>query len=46
MNIETNMIQEKFNELERLKNSTVKISKAEYEQMIEHYNQKIKEYGV
>lgn len=38
--------EEKFNELERLKNSTVKISKAEYEQMIEHYNQKIKEYGV
>lgn len=38
--------EEKFNELEQLKNSTVKISKAEYEQMIEHYNQKIKEYGV
>ena len=38
--------EEKFDELERLKNSTVKISKAEYEQMIEHYNQKIKEYGV
>jgi hypothetical protein len=38
--------EEKFNELERLKNSTVKINKAEYEQMIEHYNQKIKEYGV
>ncbi|MEY2867760.1 MAG: hypothetical protein RIR01_160 [Bacteroidota bacterium] len=38
--------EEKFNELERLKNSTVKISKTEYEQMIEHYNQKIKEYGV
>ena len=38
--------EEKFNELERLKNSTVKISKVEYEQMIEHYNQKIKEYGL
>jgi len=38
--------EKKFDELERLKNSTVKISKAEYEQMIEHYNQKIKEYGV
>ena len=38
--------EEKFNELEQLKNSTVKISKAEYEQMIEHYNQKIKEYGL
>lgn len=38
--------EEKFNELEQLKNSTVKISKAEYEQMIEHYNQKIKKYGV
>ena len=38
--------EEKFDELERLKNSTVKISKAEYEQMIEHYNQKIKEYGI
>lgn len=38
--------EEKFNELEQLKNSTAKISKAEYEQMIEHYNQKIKEYGI
>lgn len=38
--------EEKFDELERLKNSTVKISKSEYEQMIEQYNQKIKEYGI
>ena len=38
--------EEKFNELEQLKNSTVKILKAEYEQMIEQYNQKIKEYGI
>lgn len=38
--------EEKFDELERLKNSTVKISKAEYEQMIEHYTQKIKKYGI
>ena len=38
--------EEKFNELEQLKNSTVKISKSEYEQMIEHYIQKNKEYGI
>ena len=38
--------EEKFNELEQLKNSTVKISKAEYEEMIKHYTQKIKEYGI